>query len=78
MLIRKSLAAVSVVALVAGAPSMAFSADASSIGQSQIFKTGKGAAAGQSNNSSGSSSSSSGGASGGATSSRLGRAGFAH
>ena len=47
MFIKKTLTALSVVALVSGAPSMAFSADANSGGQSQVFKTGKGAAAGQ-------------------------------
>ena len=47
MLIKKTLTALSVVALVAGVPNMAFAADANSVGQSQVFKTGKGAAAGQ-------------------------------
>ena len=47
MFIKKTLTALSVVALVAGAPSVVLAADANSGGQSQVFKTGKGAAAGQ-------------------------------
>ena len=48
MFVKKTLTALSVVALVAGAPSMVFAADAASVNkQSQVFKTGQGAAAGQ-------------------------------